>query len=266
MGNALNFLVTERLVRHLNGHLLLRIDDLDAERMRPEYVEDIFRSLEWLGIRWDEGPSGPDELERTWSQRHRLPRYRQCLTDLRAKEVLYACDHSRTTLHGALLPGRPYCAHRKGDLSLDTPDMAWRLRIPTDARVDLHRFQGGADPLDLLTAIPDPVLRKRNGTPGYQIASLCDDLDLGVDLIVRGSDLLPSSACQVHLAQVLGQGTFSEVRFVHHPLVVGRNGRKLSKSAGADSLKVLRERGAAPSILKAKADKWIRELLKAGDG
>jgi hypothetical protein len=74
-GNAINFLITARLAQESGSRVLLRIDDLDQERVRPEYVEDVFRSLEWLGIHWDDGPSGPEELYSTWSQQLRTARY-----------------------------------------------------------------------------------------------------------------------------------------------------------------------------------------------
>ncbi|MCB9169679.1 MAG: hypothetical protein H6594_04930 [Flavobacteriales bacterium] len=262
-GNAFNFLLTERLVRHLGGHLLLRIDDLDVGRMRPEFVEDIFRSLEWLGIAWDDGPSGPDALERVWSQRHRSPQYRKCLSELRERGALYACDHSRTSLLEDRSPGKPYCAHRSGDLPFDAPGAVWRLRVPEDTRIVIQQFDKGGEEVDLMSVMPDPVLRVRDGRPGYQIASLCDDLVQGIDLIVRGADLLPSSACQTHLARVLGRTAFMDVRFVHHGLIFGQDGLKLSKSAGADSLKAMRERNADPTVLKAMADKKAMEILEA---
>jgi glutamyl-tRNA synthetase len=99
-GNAVNFLITHELARAARGTLLLRIDDLDAERARPEYLDDIFRSLEWLGIDWDEGPTGPEDFLRNWSQRSRIERYSELLLGLRKGGHLYACECSRKAVPG----------------------------------------------------------------------------------------------------------------------------------------------------------------------
>ena len=100
--NAFNFLVTERLARVAGGAVVLRIDDLDADSAGPEYIDDIFRSLEWTGIRYDEGPSGPKELARSWSQQHRVYRYQELPGRLIGTGDLYACFCARTKL---VLPG-----------------------------------------------------------------------------------------------------------------------------------------------------------------
>ena len=106
---------------------------------------------------------------------------------------------------------------------------------------------------------PDPVVRLRNGRPAYQIASLSDDVDFGIDLIVRGADLLPSTLIQLHLARVLDLKAFAEVRFLHHPLITDTRGGKLSKSHGAGSLKAMREAGGEPQIVHALADRLLRD-------
>ncbi len=110
----------------------------------------------------------------------------------------------------------------------------------------------------------DPVLRQRNGRPAYQIASLADDVDFGIDLIVRGADLLPSTACQLLLAELLGLTAFTRTRFIHHPLITALDGTKLSKSDGASSLKAMREAGIAPDALHAQADALFDHLRDQG--
>jgi glutamyl-tRNA synthetase len=111
---------------------------------------------------------------------------------------------------------------------------------------------------------PDPVVRQRNGRPAYQIASLSDDVDFHVDLIVRGSDLLPSTLVQLHLASLLDLSTFMEARFLHHPLLLDDRGGKLSKSHGAGSLNALREAGDDPRKVHALADQLLREVGISG--
>lgn len=254
-GNAVNFLIAFKLARAVGGSVLLRIDDLDAERMRPEYLDDIFRSLEWLGIAWDEGPTGPDDFLRGWSQRSRIDRYQGLADALRAGGHLYACGCSRARAVA--------CACGTRGLPFDAPGMSWRLRVAPPCPVAIARWPRGTRSVDLATAMPHPVLRRRDGRPAYQLASLADDVEHRIDLVVRGEDLLPSTACQLHIANVLGLSAFSEARFVHHPVLLDEQGGKLSKSEGASSLKAMREAGIFPMELHATAGRMI-ELMAAG--
>lgn len=261
-GNALDFLITSRLAQERGAKLLLRIDDLDSERVRPEYVEDIFRSLEWLGIRWDEGPSGPDELRSKWSQQLRASQYLALADQLRKKDVLYACSCSRTT-PGALDTGSHYSGlcRNKGN-ELDDPHHAWRLNVQGIPMVKVPALLGADHEVDLAMALGDPVVRQRNGRAAYQLASLWDDLHFGVTFIVRGMDLLPSTACQLRCAELLGMDPIRSVRFIHHSLLIDRDGHKLSKSAGSSSLKAMREAGLDASQLQRQADRVLEFLQK----
>ena len=242
LGNAVNFLRTWLLVRRAGGVLKLRIDDLDGERLRPEYLEDIFRQLDWLGLDWDEGPSGPGDFQRQHSQRLRLERYREVAAELGARGQLFVCTCSRKEIRqhtgSTVYPGtcRQLC-HRPV-----TPH-ALRVLVPADTVVVV----GGSE-IPLARAMGDFVLWRRDGQPAYQLASLVDDLDDRINLIVRGEDLLPSTGAQLFLAAQLGATAFSRVRFQHHPLLPGVDGRKLSKSDGALSLAALRGQGAEPLL------------------
>ncbi len=97
LGNVLSFALTAALARRSGASILLRIDDLDRERVSREYVEDIFETLNFLGIPWDEGPRNVGEYERAWSQVHRLGMYREALERLRERRKVFACDCSRST-------------------------------------------------------------------------------------------------------------------------------------------------------------------------
>jgi len=250
-GNAVGFLITARLASERKATLRLRIDDLDVERARPAYIEDIFASLEWLGIQWDEGPTGPADHAARWSQELRVPRYTGLLTLLAAQDHLYACTCSRR--------GIVACTCRDQSNALDAPGVSWRLRVPEPCPVEIKTLNGSAS-VDLAALLHDPVLRQRNGRPAYQIASLADDVDHGTTLIVRGSDLLPSTACQLHLAGLLGLSSFAQVRFLHHPLITDVSGNKLSKSEGAASLKAMREAGASLDGLRRQAGAVVEAL------
>lgn len=227
-GNAFNFILNWLAARLNPGAtLLLRIDDLDAERKRPEYVQDVFDTLNWLGLDWDTGPRSADDFEKNWSQQLRLPSYFALLEELRASGHLFACAKSRRQLakfHGKY----PAEFHNQG-LSLDSPDVAWRIKTPENADFS-----------------PDFIVRRRDGVPAYQIASLADDLQFKTTHIIRGEDLVDSTNAQLFLAQCLGRTTFSQVRFLHHRLLLDAHGGKLSKSAGSAALKTLHLAGHSP--------------------
>lgn len=226
-GNAVNFLLTEHLARSTGRELLLRIDDLDQERVRSVYIQDIFDQLERLGIHWDLGPRNTDELDSAWSQRHRLPLYHGLLEELRAAGQLFACTCTRTTI--------THCSCAALGTDLDAPDVTWRLRLTAPCLVTFRTLHGTVS-TDLAERMPPPVLRSREGRPAYQVASLADDLHFGIDLVVRGEDLFASTACQVHMARLLGRSAFTEALFVHHRLLLDAHGAKLSKSARAAAL------------------------------
>lgn len=253
VGNGAAFVLAWKLARAAGGRVLLRIDDLDAERARPAYVQDIFDTLQWLGIGWEEGPRSPQELTEHWSQHHRLAQYHRLLAELRAAGHLYACDCSRSLIakRGTTAAYDGHCRHR--NLDLDGPEMAWRLRLPEAGTVALREWPTGTVRQHALD-LPDPVLRQRNGRPAYHVASLADDVHFGVDLVVRGMDLLPSTLVQSYLAGVLGLEAFVRTTFLHHALLTGPEGTKLSKSAGAAALRQWRETGRSPQEVHRLAD------------
>lgn len=239
-GNAFNFILNWLAARAQPGaRLLLRIDDLDADRKRPEYVHAIFDSLNWLGLNWDEGPRTPDDFEKNWSQHRRLALYRSLLDELRARELLFACGKSRREL--APFQGNYPLEFRDQGLDLDGPNVAWRVKTP---RSETNISQ-------------DFIVRRRDGIPAYQIASLADDLYFGITHIIRGDDLRESTAAQQFLAQCLAREQFATVHFLHHPLLLDAAGAKLSKSAGANSLNMLREQGVSPALIYSELGKWL---------
>ena len=238
-GNILSFVLTAGLARRYGASILLRIDDLDIGRVRQAYVEDIFDTLSFLGIPWDEGPVDAEDFRRHWSQRLRLDAYQRMLQDLSARGVLFACECTRTRMSGG---DTCACAGRSIDMS--ELGHAWRLLTDTHNRispVDLYR---GMVISALPASVQHAVVRKRDGDPAYHVASLSDDLQFGVDLIVRGADLFDSTLLQCRMAELISADAFGRVTFFHHPLVSDPSGRKLSKSAGDGSVSDLRRSGA----------------------
>ena len=233
-GNALHLMLTQRLAHRYGARVMLRIDDLDSCRTRPEYVADVFNTLSRLGISWQSGPLDPQDFHKNWSQRHRLPLYESMLNELVAKNAVYACSCSRKNLTPDS-EGHESHQCRNGKVALDTQGVAWRIRIPLEETIEFEDEMMGAVSVNLTTTIPDPVVRRRDGGPAYQIASLADDVHFGIGLIVRGEDLIGSTAVQLYMARILSLRSFEKIIFFHHVLIKGDEGQKLSKSAGSHS-------------------------------
>lgn len=243
VGNAFNFLLTWLLTRSRRGLLRLRIDDLDAPRARQEYIDDIFATLRWLGIDWDEGPQDAVEHTAGYSQQLRLSRYDELLHALATRAQVFACTCSRREVRAqddeGQYPGT--CLHRH--LPLDTIDAAWRVITPPGTVITWEDRVAGRQSIDLYRHIRHFIVRRRDGIPAYHIASLADDLDHGINLIVRGADLAESTAAQLYLATLLEEDRFRQAQFCHHALVLDDSGAKLSKSAGSISLRAWRAAG-----------------------
>lgn len=254
IGNALSFLHTWLLARSQSGRILLRIDDLDNSRSRPEYLDDVFRTLEWLGIDWDMGPTSVSEFEERFSQRHRIPLYEQRYTQLEAAGVLYSCSCSRSQLQQRGLKGR-YDGHcRQQPAGME--GTATRLLVP-EQDICFEDLVLGMVCQPLWEEMGDFVVRRRDGIFAYQLASLADDLHFGVDFIVRGQDLLSSTAAQVLLARYLQAEPFLQARFFHHPLIMDTDGvHKLSKSAGAHSVRSLDTEASPAFVYRLFARQW----------
>lgn len=256
-GNAISFLLTWTVARAAGGTILLRIDDLDKARRRQDFVADVFETLEWLGIDYDEGPSGVDDFLRHWSQHTRLDYYQQALTRLRDQGRLFACRCSRREVQERTVDG-VYRGHCR-ELGLDFADenVTWRVSVPEHTSLSLRDWRWGRRTIDLSGYLGDFVVRRKNGLPAYQIASLVDDDHFNINFIVRGEDLFSSTGAQLFLAQLLGDKRFSRNIFWHHKLLKDEQGEKLSKSKGAGSLAEWREAGHSPTPLYQLAADWL---------
>lgn len=231
-GNALNFLLTAALAKQCGAKLLLRIDDLDRERYRTAYAVDVFETLSFLNIHWNEGPRRLEEFESLWSQQCRMNLYEAALEKLKVKNAVFACTCSRTQTE--------HCCCKEKGLSLDAPKVSWRLHTTADL-IAVRTLNGNTRNVALPDEMKNFVVRKKDGLPAYQLASVVDDLHFNVDVIVRGEDLWPSTVAQHFLARQLDEEKFSAIRFYHHPLLKTATGEKLSKSAGDTSIKQWRE-------------------------
>lgn len=250
LGNAFSFLKTKALAEKHGAKILLRIDDLDRERYRPEYVQDIFDTLDFLEITIDLGPKNLREFENEWSQVHRMNFYGDALQRLKSTNKLFACDCSRKKIQ-QLDPSGYYlgqCLDRR--IPFDRQDVAWRMDTSESDFVQFQEYPN----LHKSMLIPQDsmfyVVRKKDSMPAYQLTSVIDDLHFGVDLIVRGNDLFASTLAQLDLARNLGEEKFKQITFHHHPLIKSPTQEKLSKSAGSTSIQFLRKEGKSLSEIK----------------
>lgn len=272
LGNVAHLILTAWWARAEHGRLLLRIDDFDTARERPEYLADVFDTLDWLDIRPDAGPAGPDDFRAHWSMRLRTDTFRDAARRLHVDQpdVVFACGCSRRELRdgfcvagcrtagAALLAGRNALRlHVPAGLTVLSPAAASPVASsPAPGRsVGLDRLDrldrrgppvstGSTDAPQAGEVWPVPpgdhVLWRRDDLPAYHLGSVLVDEELGVTGVLRGADLLPSSALQLHLAGLIPAPGFAAADLRHHALVSDPGGGKLSKSAGAQAVPLAR--------------------------
>jgi glutamyl-tRNA synthetase len=257
LGNVLSFAITAAIAEKTNSKILLRIDDLDRDRVNKRYVQDIFDTLNFLEIPWHEGPRNYEEYESEYSQLHRMELYQTALQQLRDNGQVFACTCSRADVRrnnaDDIYPGT--CRNKA--IPLDTKDAGWRLKTDASAEILVNTLQQGTIKTTLPANMQDFIVRKKDGYPAYQLTSIIDDLHFGVDLIVRGEDLWPSTLAQLHLSSRLKADSFQNSTFHHHTLLTESSGKKLSKSAGDTSVKYLRECGKKAADIYTEIGKMI---------
>ncbi len=271
LGNARTFLVNWLLARQLGWRILLRIEDLDGPRIKPESARQLIQDLRWLGIDWDQGPI---------LQSRRMAVYADAVAQLLKADLAYPCICTRKEVESAasaphaedgaaVYPGT--CRGRFGSVEEATAfagrPPAIRFRVP-DGIVGWEDQFCGPQQYDVARQLGDFVIAKADGTPAYQLAVVVDDLAGGITRVVRGDDLLDSTPRQILLYQAL-QAEHSIPSYYHLPLVVGPDGRRLAKRHGDSRLSFYRSQGVpAASVLSLLAD-WCGiedngDILSAG--
>lgn len=267
LGHIVNAVWVWGLARAYDGRVLLRLEDHDRGRCSLAYEQSILDDLEWLGLPPD-GESTADFRRGKSSQRQsdNLARYAQRLRELEARNLAYPCNCSRSEVErawaatwareqrGIPLPegvearysGR--CRSLQHDPRRTT---ARRIVMKHDEPEQFEDLRRGPQVQEPSNQCGDLLARDRNGNFTYQFAVTVDDIDQGVNLIIRGDDLLQSTGRQIRLARLLGRAMAP--RFLHHPLVTHPDGRKLSKSAGDTGVRELRAFGAAPEAVLGRA-------------
>lgn len=239
LGHVVNAIYVWGIAGAAGGRVLLRIEDHDRIRSRPQYEAGILEDLDWLGFIPDEG------RQPIVRQSDRDQRYADALAALRARTQVYACDCSRREIGSGPYPGR---CRDKG-----IEETAGRgIRVAFDeqpVRFDDLR-------LGTLEQVPaaqcgDLLVKDRDGNWTYQFAVTVDDMADAVNLIVRGEDLLSSTGRQIQLARLLGRDT--PPLFLHHPLILKPGGEKLSKAAGDSGVRELRAAGLSAAEVIGRA-------------
>jgi glutamyl-tRNA synthetase len=249
LGNAFSFILTWLIARKNQGQIVLRIDDLDTERSQPEYIQDVFDSLAWLKLDYDEGPKNAEDFSQNYSQKLRLSSYLSVLKNLENSQFIYACDCSRKQIQAQSPTGIYPKTCRELNLGLNNPAYAWRVKVPDNQVITLNDWQKGKVKIGLGAEMGDFIIKRKEQIPAYQLVSLVDDLEFGINFIIRGEDLWSSSAAQVYLANIAQLADFQQTIFYHHPLIKDFSGKKLSKSAGTTSLQYLRKQGLKPNLI-----------------
>lgn len=244
VGNARTALAAWLSVRSQGGTFVWRLEDLDPPRVVPGMAEAAMEDLAWLGLDWDEGP---------FVQSERPAFYEEALAKLAAAGRLFPCRRSRKDLHAiASAPHGPEgTAPYPAAFRPERLDPGWFGQVP-DAAL---RFLVHDRPVEWIDRVHGPqtervdqtvgdfVLKRRDGLYAYQLAVVVDDLLMGIDEVVRGADLLDSTARQIQLIEALG-GTSPS--YAHVPLVVNAQGEKLSKRDAGLTVQSLREAGMHP--------------------
>lgn len=235
LGNLCCALAAWLSVRSQNGVMLLRIEDLDPDRCKPAYAEQLMDDLRWLGLDWDEGPGAGGDCG-PYFQSERRALYEDALQTLKAQGKIYPCFCTRAQLHAASAP-------HAGDGVFRYPGTCRRLsaaevREKSRTRAPALRFCApagtvefddlflGPQSFDVQAMFGDFLVRRSDGVHAYQLAVAVDDARMGVTEVVRGRDLLASTACQLQLLEALGAPA---PRYGHVPLLTNKAGRRLSK-------------------------------------
>lgn len=259
LGHARTYAAAWRRAAEAGGALVLRIEDLDPHRCRAEYTRRTVEDLEWLGLAWSEGP---------FHQSHRREVFVDAWRALRDAGVVYPSTVSRREARDAahaphddeegaepLFPPALRPPPGTGRDAESPAGVTWRFRVPdgetirfTDARCGERRLTAGTD-------FGDFVVWRKDDVPAYELAVVADDVAMGITEVVRGEDLLRSTARQLLVYRALGA---APPAWCHEPLVRDAEGRRLAKRHGALSIRALRERGMSPAEVLAMADDAIQ--------
>ncbi len=255
LGHARTFWAAQERARANGGVLVLRNEDLDSTRFQMQFVDAMLEDLRWFGFEWSEGPDcgGPFG---SYNQSERYSFYRAALEELRAGNFIYPCTCSRKDIQAAVTaphaendaePIYPGTCRNNSEFKIQNSKFAWRFRVTDGETVSFldkncgeQKFVAGRD-------FGDFIVWRGDGVPAYQLACVVDDAAMRITEVVRGADLLVSTARQILLYRALGLTVPS---FFHCALMLDASGERLAKRHDSLSLRQLRAQGATPESLR----------------
>lgn len=247
LGNLWSCLLAWLSAKHDGGEVVLRLEDLDPDRCRQEYCDQVMADLEWLGLSW----TGP-----VVRQSQRTEAYAEAFHRLEQKDLIYPCYCTRAERLAASAPHRSdgialysgrcrHLTHMEREELSKTRRPAWRIAVPEGERTFTDLLQGDYRE-DLSRDCGDFILRRSDGVYAYQLAVVVDDAMMGVTQVVRGSDLLDSTPRQLWLQQEL---SLPHPDYGHVPLLLAPDGRRLAKRDRDLELGQLQEKYSAQELV-----------------
>jgi glutamyl-tRNA synthetase len=257
LGHARTFWIAQQRARANNGTLILRNEDLDADRCQREYVSAMLEDLRWFGFAWQEGPDcgGPFA---PYNQSERTLLYRAALETLKTAGVIYPCTCSRKDLQAAARaphaaddnePLYPGTCRRNQPSQIANHKYSWRFRVPDGETVSFIDGNFGRQQCVAGKHFGDFVVWRPDDVPAYQLACVVDDAAMEITEVVRGADLLVSTARQLLLYRALNRALPD---FFHCELITDPSGQRLAKRHDALSLRQLRSSGRDPEAIRAE--------------
>jgi glutamyl-tRNA synthetase len=256
LGNARTYLAAWLIARTRSGRLLLRIEDLDTPRTKTGADTQILLDLEWLGLDWDSG----EHPQRYTLQSQRTSRYHELLEDLKSRDIVYPCTCSRTDIenassapHESQLDGAVYPGTCAGNSVADATQLdnldqkyAWRFRFSTGESMTWDDEFCGIQSCIPSQVLGDFIVARNYGPIAYQLAVVADDHDSGINHVVRGNDLIYSTYRQLAIYNAF---QWQPPSWLHIPLVVGPDGKRLAKRHGDTRISTLRSLGWKPETI-----------------
>ena len=260
LGHARTFWIAQQRAERAEGKLVLRIEDLDRDRCKPQYQKDLLEDLHWFGFCWQEGPDVSGDRA-PYHQSARLPIYLDIWKRLNQTRAIYPSPHSRKDVAQAL--SAPHEGDREiifpthlrpknWETTIEPNQVNWRFQVPDGEIITFEDRNLGAQSFTAGKDFGDFIVWRKDGFPSYELSVVADDSAMNITEVVRGEDLLLSTAKQILLYRALG---LTIPAFYHCLLVRDGNGKRLAKRDGARSLRSLRQQGMTPEEIRAM---WLK--------
>jgi glutamyl/glutaminyl-tRNA synthetase len=259
LGHARTFWIAQQRAKENGGELIFRNEDLDSTRFKMDFVSAMLEDLRWFGFEWSEGPDVGGKFA-PYNQSERMNFYCAALENLRTGNFIYPCTCSRKDIQQAVTaphaegdepvyPGTCRTKFSSASSNLPSTKFNWRFRVPDGEEISFNDGNCGSQKFVAGKDFGDFVVWRHDDVPAYQLACAVDDTAMEISEVVRGADLLVSTARQILLYRALG---FTPPKFFHCELVLDEKGERLAKRHDALSLRKLRGLGETPESLRQK--------------